>query len=336
MQFKRPLSLAFIVVFVAWLPWFMAAYVSWPAGSAFETQPGDSDAVSQGAAEIRKLKENIRDRLQVEHYFGTGVGTDDNGRHREGSAVQWFETPCPTSNVTADPGSGVSAYGTNDQGRLCKDTATGEEKVWNGSSYETLTTASAGDGSHFFNLLSGLQFKKAGSDAMDIHSHHGRHGITGSNGAWVVGADFVPFTITDIVETNTVKAACNAGLNNTVLASQAFGNAGNACMSITRDTTGRGSHTTRGILLAHMGVGSSAACIGVMNTFLDNMSTPLAPVNIQSKFTAANQSNTIDTFYYVTALSTGAHEFAMHADDAADDGCVMIEGSLMWIDLGIE
>jgi hypothetical protein len=57
----------------------MAYIYTW--NSAFEAKPADIDNISDGAAEIRKFKVAVRERLATNHYFDT-AGTDaDHGEH---------------------------------------------------------------------------------------------------------------------------------------------------------------------------------------------------------------------------------------------------------------
>jgi len=49
--------------------------------AAYEASPADSDSISAGAGKIRGLKEDVRERIAVDHYFDT-AGTDaDHGQH---------------------------------------------------------------------------------------------------------------------------------------------------------------------------------------------------------------------------------------------------------------
>ena len=48
-------------------------------GLTYETNPTNADNVSQGAAWLRQLKLDIRERLEVEHHFSSVGTADDNG-----------------------------------------------------------------------------------------------------------------------------------------------------------------------------------------------------------------------------------------------------------------
>ena len=74
----------------------MAFTYTWNA--AFEADPANSDDVSDGASEIRKLKNTLRERLEMEHYWDEG-GTDaDHGEHLKTT----FHAP-----LAADPDPGA-------------------------------------------------------------------------------------------------------------------------------------------------------------------------------------------------------------------------------------
>lgn len=318
-----------------WNP--LKAYIAWPAGSGFEITPSGSDSVAQGDDRIREFKEQVRLRAQVEHHWGTSVSSSDNGRHREGSAVAWDEAACPTGNITGDPATGTTAYGATDDGRLCRDSTTGELKMWTGAAYVTVPTASSGDGSGHFNLLSGLTFQKAGADAMDIHAHHTRHGINGISGAWTVGADHIPLTIADIIDNNTFDSAACASVPTTAIGSQVFGDAGVACMSIKPNLTGRVA-SSRGIVLVQLTTKSDGtagtSCQVRFNVYLDTIADPEGTEGI-ANYNNTNEASTSAMILQMTGLSAGAHEIALHVSDADDPGCAMVSGRMIWVDLGV-
>ena len=86
--------------------------------SSFNSVPADSAAASGGALTIRNDKIETRNRLHTEHCFGdgftdssvncSGTGSKDNGRHREGSALAFFEDTAPTT--LGSSGSPVEDY----------------------------------------------------------------------------------------------------------------------------------------------------------------------------------------------------------------------------------
>ncbi len=83
--------------------------------AAFEISPANADAFSAGAGKVRDTRIQVRERLDVEHFFGdTDPVNDDNGLHRTGSARCFFQDAEPTvlSNSMLDydnaGGSGVA------------------------------------------------------------------------------------------------------------------------------------------------------------------------------------------------------------------------------------
>jgi hypothetical protein len=62
-----------------------------------DNEPADTDTVAEGDDHIRILKEEVRERMQVEHHFGSNDSTsDDNGLHRVGSARCFIQGTEPT------------------------------------------------------------------------------------------------------------------------------------------------------------------------------------------------------------------------------------------------
>jgi hypothetical protein len=76
------------------------AGVSWgqalPWSAAFEADPAVNDPVSEGDDRIREMKENIRYRDEVEHWYGPTGAVGDNGVHRDGSGKCFMGTAFPT------------------------------------------------------------------------------------------------------------------------------------------------------------------------------------------------------------------------------------------------
>ena len=66
--------------------------------STFEGSPANGDPISAGASKIRDTRENTRARLQVEHFVGGTIASedDDNGLHRLGSARCYMTESAPT------------------------------------------------------------------------------------------------------------------------------------------------------------------------------------------------------------------------------------------------
>jgi hypothetical protein len=70
-------------------------------GGSYEADPADGDAVGQGDDHFRAMKREIRDRVEVEHHFGSVVG-DDTGLHRLGSGRCFYQSAVPTALEVAD------------------------------------------------------------------------------------------------------------------------------------------------------------------------------------------------------------------------------------------
>lgn len=69
----------------------MAASRSWD-----ETSPPDSQQVSQGALRIRQFKEDVRERMAVDHIWDDAVGTD--GRHTKATIKKLGSNPSPVAD----------------------------------------------------------------------------------------------------------------------------------------------------------------------------------------------------------------------------------------------
>jgi hypothetical protein len=68
---------------------------AWTAAT-YEDDPADSDAVGQGDDHMRAIKTEVRERLEVEHHFGTD-NADDTGLHRLGSGRCFAQSAAPTT-----------------------------------------------------------------------------------------------------------------------------------------------------------------------------------------------------------------------------------------------
>lgn len=312
-------KLLIAVMVLAWSPWFLGAFQTWQSGSGFELTPANSDNVSDGDDRIRELKENIRNRLQSEHYFGTGVGASDNGRHREGSASAWNTAPCPTANVTGDAGTGSTAYTSADKGKLCAQPTDGSLQVYSGSAYIAAMST------FFNNTLGHWTNNSAPTDTFDPTKFHIR-GIYN--------------------DTTIDTAGClTAGhYSTTALASQVFGDAGAACFTTgTINLTGR-STTSRGILIAHLsGIASAAGGTPKcqFTVYRDSTANQIGDIVGLSGPSSLINENIGTTVSYVTGLSAGNHEFALHAlDTTSTSECNAPTdpnaGYLTFIDLGPE
>lgn len=74
---------------------FTASPQAWTA--AFETNPANTDSVSQADDHMRQIKLELRDRIEAEHDFAElGNVTTDTGRHLEGSARVFRQNAAPT------------------------------------------------------------------------------------------------------------------------------------------------------------------------------------------------------------------------------------------------
>jgi hypothetical protein len=90
-----------------------------------ENDPADTDLASLLGDDIRDLKLQIRERIDVEHFFPL-VDDDTTGYHRQGSARPFYQSTAPANNPDA-PG----AIWIND--------TTGEVKRDNGTTWDSLS-----------------------------------------------------------------------------------------------------------------------------------------------------------------------------------------------------
>lgn len=333
MSDRKLLKLVMLAALLSVSPWAVAAFLTWDA--SFEATPANTDPVSQGDDRIRDLKENVRERLESEHYFGTLASAGDTGRHREGSAVAFYAAADPVSMPFADA-QGLTTLGAADEGRLAYRSDTGQFRVYTGSAWAEALTALAGNGSNRVNLLSGMQFLKAGADAMDIHAHDARHRLGGTDGAWTNAPDGMPFAIQQILVDSSVDGAACGVVNTTANASQVFGDAGDACLSIATglNFTGR-TGNSRILVFATSNVNRVAGfCEADMVVYLDSVSTQLGVAATESVQDAAAGRGSLFTVGYSDTVSAASHEVAVHLSDANADGCDIINGSLVVVDLG--
>jgi len=85
---------------------------------SFENKPGDTDIVAEGPARIRETKKGVRERIEVEHYFGPSEGSVP-GAHK-----------FPFGNTAGRPG-GVS-------GRIYINTEKLAIEYYDGSSWKEI------------------------------------------------------------------------------------------------------------------------------------------------------------------------------------------------------
>ena len=314
------------------LPWLVGSVVDWTI-SPFEGTPANTDQASLGDDIIRELKENISARSAVEILWGNRFAGGDTGRAREGSARGFYAAACPTvlSNSATDR-TGDPNLGAGDDGRICKDSTTGELKVWNGSAWVLAIVNLNGT----IDLINTPSFTKSGSDGMDIHDHQERHRITGSNGAWVDAKDGIPFAIQQILSDTVLDGASCSSVSNTAIGSQAFGDAGLACFSISTglDFTGR-TGNSRLFIVANVLVDMppGATCTLDANIFLDAIGTPLATTQ-RISLTYSGLTMTPTLFAYVTNVTAATHEVALHLSDSIDNDCNAVQGAMYIFDLG--
>lgn len=312
-----------------------AALQVWNSGT-FEAAPANTDPVSLGDDQIRELKENVRKRAQVETYWGTDIAGGETGRAREGSARAFYAATDPSvlSNSVTDT-TGDANLGTNDDGRLLRRSDTGELKVYNGSAWVQALTALSGT----IDLISTPLFSKNGSDAFDIHAHKARHRLSGTDGAWVNATDGIPFAIQQILQDNTMDASCVTNISTTAIGSQVFGDAGDACFSITSglNFTGRATDNTRLFVLAVVTAavtGGTAECQLDGRIYLDAMGTPMGVTTSL----VLDQNSDIGTLVVLGYLSTvtpaATHEVALHLSDSVDTACTGVSGEMFVFDLG--
>jgi hypothetical protein len=102
--------------------------------SDFEASPPNSQSPSLGALRIREVKQALRQRMELEHFFlMTRGGTKTEGQHLTGSAMMYYGNTAPT--VRPD---GVTSLNSQDVGRLWLDTGSthgGVLNIFDGSSW---------------------------------------------------------------------------------------------------------------------------------------------------------------------------------------------------------
>lgn len=103
--------------------------------TAFEAVPAGGASPTGGDDAIRDLKGAVRERVIKEHVMDLsgGVAADD-GWHREGSAIAYYESSAPTNRPDA-----ATSLDSDDAGRLWYDTDTGLVSIWSGSAWVPIT-----------------------------------------------------------------------------------------------------------------------------------------------------------------------------------------------------
>jgi hypothetical protein len=305
-----------LFVILAWSPYILGALQTWDLAT-FEASPANSDQVSQGDDKIRELKENIRDRAEVEHLWGTISSGGDNGRSREGNARVFYDNsePSALSNSVTDT-AGSSAL---DEGRLWRDADDGNLKIYNGSEWvEAVTTLS---GTIEFLNTPRFAGTSAGLDAYNP----------------------LAYALRNIVQDATIDTAgclTSSGFTNTNLASQVFGDAGDACLTTGALDYSARSTTSRGLVILQVALNSTAAASGPnckVGVYRDAMANQVGGL-----LHIEDDENTFTSVAYVTGLTAASHEFAVHGESMGSTAGECDPESdpngmrLIYIDLGPE
>lgn len=284
----------------------LSASLAWAAtatwNSTYEAIPSNTDAVSLGDDNIRDLKENIRDYAEAEMNWGTSG--DNNGRMREGSARAFYATADPSALNGTDR-TGSNTLGSTDDGRLLHRSDTGELKVYSGSAWGQAFTALSGT----LKLINTPLFAgtAAGEDTFDPRE----------------------FTIRGIYTDVAADTTCDNGdaVSNTAVGSQVFGDAGDACYSVTVDLSTRSTTNTRALVLGQVSViQGGASCVVDVGIYRDAMANLVGTLyNSAALVEDTDDGITTPVFFsYLTTLSSASHEFAIHVSDSGDDGCTFM------------
>jgi hypothetical protein len=76
--------------------------------ASYESSPADGDNISQGAGKIRDFKEDIRERVDVDHYMDESGTQADHGQHRQINFQAPISTPTDAANKAFLYGKDVS------------------------------------------------------------------------------------------------------------------------------------------------------------------------------------------------------------------------------------
>jgi hypothetical protein len=302
--------------------------------SDYEDDPDNTDPLSKADDHIRSTRNQVRERAEVEHSWGYGFTdspTDETGRHREGSARAFYGADAPTGlGFGEDPNElteDIDSTNTLDEGRLWHDTDTGELKITTADpNWVDAVQAFTGDANNQIDLLSGVQFLKAGSDPMDTHDHAARHQLSGSDGAWVDALDGLPFSIQQILTDTT----CTTGNLTTDYADKA---------TISPDFTGR-TGDTKVLVLATVTLqdAGSTAWRGLAQIILDD--TTVLGGEVEYYGVNAGDNNVFDSItligYHSGTLDGDAHDFDLQVKETSGESTIAAAGDcqLILIDLG--
>ncbi|MCP3681397.1 MAG: hypothetical protein GY861_01785 [bacterium] len=104
-----------------------------------ETDPANSDNVSDGAAAIRNFKGDDSERMQIDHEWGNAGTTNDDGEHNKVTLKELASDPANVANkgfvYTKDSGGHTELYYEDDSGSVIKLTETGYTATKSGSDW---------------------------------------------------------------------------------------------------------------------------------------------------------------------------------------------------------
>ena len=100
----------------------------------FETLPSVGSAIGNGYKEITDTRIAFRERIAHEHRFDYAK-QDEQGLHKEGSAVLWVYSGDATNAVPATRGDGGTALTTADKGFIAYHAARKALYVWDGTAW---------------------------------------------------------------------------------------------------------------------------------------------------------------------------------------------------------
>jgi hypothetical protein len=107
----------------------MAHTENWSA--AYESEPADSDSPSGGDDEFRHLKRNVRERMELEHYWKDS--TTDDGKHLMGSGKGWVTNTEPTNAPSGE------ALDATDTGQFWFNDTDGGFFIYTGANFVPIT-----------------------------------------------------------------------------------------------------------------------------------------------------------------------------------------------------
>lgn len=188
-----------------------------------EASPALNDPRRGGAAEIRVLREAVRERMLKEHVEPGVLGA--GGEHLEGSARTYWRASSAPPTVRPDAS---TSLGAEDYGRLFVETDTLRLKVFNSASWLDILHPTTNSASRFNQANASpynIPFTKGSLDAGTwLVFVYGASSTTGNttvtvNGVSVVlgsnGAGFmIPFLVTVTTQVSVTAVSHNAGIAN--------------------------------------------------------------------------------------------------------------------------